>query len=717
LSKWTRRLLSLLVLVGLAAAAGVYLHLRNKEMKQTHIPEEFRKILEEESPAVQRIQELARARRKLRTDPDEGIRLLRQFVQAHPGTPDECEARLALAGALVERDDAKAALAELAAVIAAPKAGKCAPRAHLERARLLMASDEAAARRDLEWVFRDVQHPDLQNRARLELGLLDIKNGEFLRAIDRLGPLAQINAPEKPGALQGIREAVLGQIKHLADGGDHDAVLDWGNKTIAKFPDLAGVHHAIRYRQVLALRQVGKLREARTVLERLRRDVPAEVLGPEIDCEGELQRLAAAEEAQGILRTPQAFLKAKSAGKETRAHFAGDVAADTTWDAKHSPLVLTGVVTVKAGATLTIEPGVAVQFLQGARLVVEGGLLARGTAEEPVRFTSAVTAAPSSFDGDGIQFVDSSADDRCRLEHCIVEYQRVGVACAAAAPLIRRCTFSRNGTAGLHATEGAQPRVEELCRFEKNDGAAIRAEESDLAVRRCLILSNGGRGIHLTGKCAGAIEGNRIQGNGGEGIFCDNLAAPAIRGNEIASNQGDGIACNRLSQPTIDGNAIRENGGTGIRCLRGSAATITGNLIEGNRDHPITLEKSDGLIKGNQVLRNRPYGIHCASSASPRIEGNWIEGNGASGIICGEASSPVITGNTILGQKRAITNAAGSPVQATGNYFGEVSDDDLAGLIFDKTNQSALGEVVWRPRLTKPPARPPQPQLDLPPLP
>ena len=38
-------------------------------------------------------------------------------------------------------------------------------------------------------------------------------------------------------------------------------------------------------------------------------------------------------------------------------------------------------------------------------------------------------------------------------------------------------------------------------------------------------------------------------------------------------------------------------------------------------------------------------------------------------------------------------------------------------IIFDKTDEKSLGEIKWKPRLTKAPPRPPLPQLDLPPLP
>ena len=67
----------------------------------------------------------------------------------------------------------------------------------------------------------------------------------------------------------------------------------------------------------------------------------------------------------------------------------GDIEADTTWSADDCPRVaLDGNVRVTNGATLTVEPGVEVVGLSGARLTVlpEGTLTASGDPANPVWF-------------------------------------------------------------------------------------------------------------------------------------------------------------------------------------------------------------------------------------------------------------------------------------------------------------------------------------------
>jgi len=67
-----------------------------------------------------------------------------------------------------------------------------------------------------------------------------------------------------------------------------------------------------------------------------------------------------------------------------------DITADTTWTADNLYVVV-GRVTVDAGVTLTIEPGTVVKFQQQTykgKLTVNGVLLAQGTADDRIIFTS-----------------------------------------------------------------------------------------------------------------------------------------------------------------------------------------------------------------------------------------------------------------------------------------------------------------------------------------
>ena len=102
----------------------------------------------------------------------------------------------------------------------------------------------------------------------------------------------------------------------------------------------------------------------------------------------------------------------------------GDIDADETWiEAVH---LITSDVYVN-GAVLTIEPGAVIMFESSRGLNIGYGsgsagatLLANGTADKPITFTSAASTK-SPGDWDFIGFYDG-ASSVSSMQHCIVEY-------------------------------------------------------------------------------------------------------------------------------------------------------------------------------------------------------------------------------------------------------------------------------------------------------
>jgi len=88
--------------------------------------------------------------------------------------------------------------------------------------------------------------------------------------------------------------------------------------------------------------------------------------------------------------------------------WASDITTDTTWTKENSPYQVTSDITVLAGATLTVEPGVEVRFDRYAGLRVLGKLTALGTATQPITFTGQFTTPLAGW-WDGISIKGSQS--------------------------------------------------------------------------------------------------------------------------------------------------------------------------------------------------------------------------------------------------------------------------------------------------------------------
>jgi hypothetical protein len=77
-----------------------------------------------------------------------------------------------------------------------------------------------------------------------------------------------------------------------------------------------------------------------------------------------------------------------ASGKPLFTEVGGPIFSDTTWNLANSPYIVVDTVEVQQNITLTIEPGVVVKFNDGRGLLVDGELIARGTSNSPIVFTS-----------------------------------------------------------------------------------------------------------------------------------------------------------------------------------------------------------------------------------------------------------------------------------------------------------------------------------------
>ena len=198
----------------------------------------------------------------------------------------------------------------------------------------------------------------------------------------------------------------------------------------------------------------------------------------------------------------------------------GTISVDTVWTpagpgGSNDPYLISGNLTVSAGASLILPTGTVLKFASGVQLQVDGTLLVQGTAANPVVFTSD-KATPAAGNWSGIK-VNSGAVGVV-IDHAQIAYANQGV------------TFT---------------------------GAGGTLSNS--------VIENNITGIYIS-DASPAVQGNIVRNNSSFGIFITRLSNPVIDGgNEVTANgygvfvQGGGAATDLNPHPVVTGNSLYAN--------------------------------------------------------------------------------------------------------------------------------------------------------------
>ncbi len=172
-----------------------------------------------------------------------------------------------------------------------------------------------------------------------------------------------------------------------------------------------------------------------------------------------------------------------------------DVTENTTWTAEGGPYRIAADVTVEEGATLTVEPGTAVQPAADITITVEGDLLAEGTEDGPITIATA-PQAPDDVRWASIRYA-GDGDSRLSLSHVALENATNGVTVASSA--------GRIALSEVTVRDAAQDgvRIADVDRPPR-----VTVEDSTFA-------DVGGRGVAVTPD-TGAVGESRVSSNSTE---------------------------------------------------------------------------------------------------------------------------------------------------------------------------------------------------------
>ncbi|MEM7003854.1 MAG: right-handed parallel beta-helix repeat-containing protein, partial [Pseudomonadota bacterium] len=283
---------------------------------------------------------------------------------------------------------------------------------------------------------------------------------------------------------------------------------------------------------------------------------------------------------------------------------------------------VTGSVTVPSGATLSLGPGTVMKFNVNTSLDVFGHLDARGTALEPVVFTSyRDDSIGGDTNGDGasvgqpgdwyyVYIRQATPGATAFMEHAHVRY-------AGGA-----------GSGGLLAFRFSEVELRNLLVEDVSTTGILLRDNASAVLDNSLVRNNATNGVYVQRSSGGGgtftITNNEIRDNGTTGLYVQNYGV-TITGNQFIDNTNYGVFYTGLSSGVAEelrGNTISGSNVPARLVLPAVPGEGAGNTISGNtRDH---LE-----VIGTSLTQNRTLDMS-GFSAYWLVSGNVAVQPGAS---------------------------------------------------------------------------------------
>lgn len=282
-------------------------------------------------------------------------------------------------------------------------------------------------------------------------------------------------------------------------------------------------------------------------------------------------------------------------------------AADETWSAAASPHVIDAAFSIPAGRIITVEPCTVVQLKGAVGLLVEGKLLALGTASEPIRFErgDAATAWTS---------IEARKGAELRFAYVSVE----GGGSSGGSPLTQFGALDIRGDQDLatqpiffadHVTVKGSKSLGVLVR----EGGGFASGSQDLA-----IVGGASFPISIWGRAAGTLPSGAYTGNA-----TDEILLPAVGGRDDIKED---------TTLAARGVPYRIGGLTGGTLLAvagiGSSPLLTiapGVTLRFAKDARLLLDAASGTATGAlHAEGTAAQPIVFASAAAAPAAGDWV---------------------------------------------------------------------------------------------
>ena len=174
-----------------------------------------------------------------------------------------------------------------------------------------------------------------------------------------------------------------------------------------------------------------------------------------------------------------------------------------------------GDISVGYGQTLRIKPGVRVEFMGYYIFNIYGQLIAAGTENDTILFTSGQTSCDPG-DWNRIKFENSSADNSV-ISYTKIEYANYGIYCDSSSPSISNNTIINNNFHGIYCDHSSSPTISNNTISNNNSGIYFRDSSSPSISNNT--ISNNDYGIRLIDSSPSIL--NNIIYDNGTGILAN----------------------------------------------------------------------------------------------------------------------------------------------------------------------------------------------------
>lgn len=373
------------------------------------------------------------------------------------------------------------------------------------------------------------------------------------------------------------------------------------------------------------------------------------------------------------------------------------ISEDTVWVKENSPYVLQSTLLVDENATLTITPGTIIKFdIGNAGLIVSGGLIADGTSNDPIHFTSYYDDLGGDTNGDGSEtlpedvvnlspwsiYIDSQKQ-KVSFNNVLFKYSNGEIIIDTPQHITVENIEMHKFGSGIITLQGSVSVLQSYMRDIKED-AFLFFEDS-------------------SGNISASEVKDILNGNGVVNLFdlskvkIKNLIAENIKGNGLMGVYGD-------SELTMEGGNFENiDGNDAIGVYNDAIVNIYGTLVDSTRSYPALALYGNGSVNlSDSILSNGDSDgvvVYADSNNALNISSTTIENYNGSGIkVYGSGGVSITESDIINNLVSGIYNTNGI-VTAINNWWGDETGPYDEEFNPEGIGNQIIGEVEFKPWL------------------